>query len=140
VHPVERSVVVRRFEAFPDRSDKWLHFTRPPVPVVDLGGPMVIEGSQAARFSLRISHAGKPYSIDDIEMAQFLLFDGAGRLALKGDAEPADDGLWQVALSAEQVEKLGTGANTLEVAVSSRRVALPAFASHAFATVPARTR
>jgi peptide/nickel transport system substrate-binding protein len=136
VHPVERSIVVRRFEAFPDRADKWLHFTRPPVPDVDLDGPMVIQGTQPARFTVRISYGGKPYPAPDIDMAQFLLFDGAGRLASKGEAEPAGDGLWTVSLRAEQVAALGTGANTLEVAVSSRRVALPTFASHAFATVP----
>jgi peptide/nickel transport system substrate-binding protein len=27
VHPVERSVVIRRYDDFPDRSDKWLRFT-----------------------------------------------------------------------------------------------------------------
>jgi peptide/nickel transport system substrate-binding protein len=136
VHPVERSVVVRRFEAFPDRSDKWLHFTRPAVPNVDIAGPMVISGVEPAEFALRISYAGKPYPEEDIEMAQYLLFDATGRVALKGEAEPALNGVWRIALTADQVAALGTGANSLEVAVTSRRVALPAFASHAFATVP----
>ncbi|HVL56986.1 MAG TPA: ABC transporter substrate-binding protein [Burkholderiaceae bacterium] len=136
VHPVERSVVVQRFAEFPDAADKWLGFTRPPVPIVDVGGPLVIEGAQPARFTVTITDRGREYPGEDIEMVQFLLFDGSGRLSLKGDAEPSGGGFWRIALSGEQVAALGVGANTLEVAVSSRRVALPAFASHAFATVP----
>jgi peptide/nickel transport system permease protein len=44
-----------------------------------------------------------------------------------GLAHPADP---------DELADLGVGANSLEVAVTSSRVALPSFASHAFATVP----
>jgi peptide/nickel transport system substrate-binding protein len=136
VHPVERSVVIRRYEGFTDRADKWLRFTRPQIPEVDLAGPMVVTGAQKAEFVLRITHGGKPYPAAEIETAQFLLLDAAGRVALKGSAEQAQDGAWRITLKPDEVGALGTGANSLEVAVTSRRVALPAFASHAFATVP----
>jgi hypothetical protein len=66
---------------------------------------------------------------------QYLLFDGTGELVRKGDAERSATGSMAIRLTPVEWP-LGTGANSLEVAVTSRRVALPAFASHAFATVP----
>ena len=136
VHPVERSVVLRRFEDFPDPADKWLRFTRPEIPELDLSGPMMVETGNGVDFDLQITFAGEPYPAENIETVQFLLFDGDGELALKGEAEPEKAGLWVIRLTAEQLAALGIGANSMEVAVTSRRVALPAFASHAFATVP----
>lgn len=138
VHPVEQTVVVRRFEDFPDRADKWLRFTEPEIPVLDLDGPMVIELGEEAKFDLQVTFEGEPYAADDIEMVRYLLFDSEGELVQEGDVEPAGDGEWTIALSSEDLAKLGTGANSLEVAVSSQKVAMPIFATHAFATVPAR--
>lgn len=138
VHPVERSVVVRRYEAFTDPADKWLRFTQPAIPELELDGPLVVEIGEAVAIELRITLGGAPYPADAIESAQFLLFDGEGALTLRGQAQPAEPGVWRIDLHAQQIAALGAGANSLEVAVTSRQVALPAFASHAFATVPAR--
>jgi peptide/nickel transport system substrate-binding protein len=135
VHPVERSVVLRRFEDFPDRADKWLRFDEPRIPELDLDGPMIVRQGERAAFRLCVSFHGAPYPVGDIERARFLLFDGRGRLRGEGDAQPAPDGCWSVDLDAGQVAALGTGANSLEVAVTSTHVSLPAFATHAFATV-----
>jgi peptide/nickel transport system substrate-binding protein len=139
VHPVERSLVLRRFEDFPDPADKWLRFTRPEIPELTLDGPMMVEAGEDVTFDLEITFAGEPYPAEDIETVQYLLFDGEGALAQKGEAEPAAPGHWTIRLSAQQLAPLGTGANSMEVAVTSRRVALPAFATHAFATVPPGT-
>jgi peptide/nickel transport system substrate-binding protein len=76
------------------------------------------------------------YDADDIERARYMLFDSRDRLRFEGDAVSQGNGRWVVALSPEQIAELGTGANTLELAVTSRHVALPAFATQAFATVP----
>lgn len=138
VHAVERSLVLRRFEDFPDASDKWLRFTRAEIPELSLDGPLVVEQGEAAAFRLRITFEGEPYPSEDIEAVRYLLFDGSGELAVRGDAAPDDDGVWSVTLSRGQVEALGSGANSLEFAVTSHRVALPSFATHGFATVPAR--
>jgi len=70
---------------------------------------------------------------------QYLLFDGAGTLARRGSLPAAEDGIWRLRLEPEAIAALGTGANSIEFAVISRRVALPSFASHVFATLPART-
>lgn len=138
VHPVERTIVLRRFRDFPDMADKWLRFTRPEIPELDLIGPMVVEAGNAVEFELHITHEGDPYPDDAIDAVQFLLFDGSGELMLKQQAERATGDLWMIRLDPDQIAALGTGANSLEVAVTSNRVALLAFASHTFATVPAR--
>jgi peptide/nickel transport system substrate-binding protein len=138
VHPVERSVVIRRFPDFPDPATKWLRFTRPEIPELELDGPLVVSAGEAAEFELQITLGGEPYPAEAIEAVQYLLFDGVGELVLRGAAAPAEPGRWRIALDSEQLAQLGTGANSLEVAVTSRRVALPTFASQAFATVPAR--
>ncbi|MBX3705663.1 MAG: hypothetical protein KF911_03435 [Pseudomonadales bacterium] len=138
VHPVERSVVLRRFTDFPDRADKWLRFDRPRIPALELDGPMIVRSDEAPEFELCITFDDAPYPEADIERAAYLLFDGRGRLRLEGEAESVGDGCWRIVLAAEQIAALGTGANSLEVAVTSVRVSLPAFATHAFATVAAQ--
>ena len=137
VHAVERSLVLRRFEDFPDRSDKWLRFTHAEIPELSLDGPLVVEHDESAEFRLEITFEGEPYPADNIEAVRFLLFDGVGELAQRGEAEPTEiSGVWTIRLSPQQLSALGVGANSLELAVTTHRVALPSFASHAFATVP----
>ncbi len=138
VHPLERAIVLRRFEDFPDPSDKWLRFTQPAIPELELDGPMVVTSGESADFTLRVSFQGEPYPEDGIESVQYLLFDGTGSLARRGTLSPAGDGAWPLRLEPEELAALGSGANSLELAVISRLVALPSFASQVFATVPAR--
>lgn len=138
VYPVENVVIVRRFEDFPDPSGKWLRFSRPEIPVVELDGPVMVEQGDDAVFDLRILFDGETYPEEAIDAVQYMLFDGAGDLAQKGAAQRTADGRWTIVLSAEVLRGLGMGANSLEVAVTSDRVALPAFASHAFATISSR--
>ncbi|RTR05884.1 ABC transporter substrate-binding protein [Halomonas nitroreducens] len=142
VHPVAGSLVLERFRDFPDPADKWQGFTRPAIPELDLDGPLVTapdpaDGAGAATFRLAVTLEGKPYPPQAIDRVQFLLFDGRGTLVERGEAEPSGDpGRWRIAPSPATLAALGVGANRLEVAVTSHRVALPAFASHVFATVP----
>jgi peptide/nickel transport system substrate-binding protein len=151
VHPVAGSLVLERFADFPDPGDKWLGFSRPMIPELDLDGPLVVatspgtggalaagggEGREVADFRLALTFEGEPYPREAIEEIQYLLFDGRRELVGRGRAEPAGEGSWRIQLSHDDVAALGVGANSLELAVTSRRVALPAFASHVFATVP----
>ena len=48
----------------------------------------------------------------------------------------AADGKYTVTLSAEQTAKLEAGSNKIEVAVTSKAVSIPTFASFEFVTVP----
>lgn len=136
VYPVERIVVLRRYQDFPDPSDKWLRFTTPQIPELDLDGPVVVTAAAAAEFTLRVTFQGEPYPPEAIEEVHYLLFDGAGGLVRKEAVPPAEDGIWTIRLTPDDLTRLGSGANSLEVVVTSRRVALPTFASHVFATVP----
>jgi peptide/nickel transport system substrate-binding protein len=138
VHPIERSVVFRRFEAFDDPADKWLRFAAPRIPAVVVDGPMLVELGTQSVFEIDISFDGEPYPQEGIERARYLLFDARGQLVLEGDARPVAEGRWVVELDPEHLAQLGVGANSIEVAVTSTYVALPAFASHAFAVVPRR--
>jgi len=134
VHPLEGSIVLRRNEDFPDPADKWLRFLQPEIPELVMGGPILIKAGQPATFELQVTFQGQPYPQDAIDEVMFLLFDGDGKLSLKGKAEPSENGIWRVTLTARQITRLGAGANSLELAVKSNRVALPSFASHGFAT------
>ncbi|WP_163560044.1 ABC transporter substrate-binding protein [Halomonas sp. NO4] len=157
VHPVAGSLVLERFAAFPDPADKWLRFSQPMVPELDLEGPLVVESvspahrsalpdegdaqqdddeTSAVRFDLEITFQGEPYPREAIEEVQYLLFDGRGNLVARDEARPREAGRWRIALTPQTLARLGTGANSLEIAVTSQRVALPTFASHVFATVP----
>lgn len=152
VHPVAGSVVLRRFEGFRDPADRWLGLSTAPIPELVLDGPLVVEagearwrnglaaggaeGREAAEFRLTVTVEGAPYPDDALHEVNYLLFDGQGDLAHRGAAVSLGDGEWRVRLDAETLAGLGSGANSLELAVTSRRVALPAFASHVFATVP----
>ncbi len=136
VHPIERTVVLRRFADFRDPADKWLRFSEPQIPELLLDGPLVVEQQAGVEIGLGITFAGEPYPVDAIQAASFLLFDGKGELKEKGEAVWVEPGLWRITLGPEQISALGIGANSLEVAVTSTQVALPAFATHVFATVP----
>jgi peptide/nickel transport system substrate-binding protein len=136
VYPLERVLVLRRNEDFPDASDKWLRFTTPEIPELVLDGPMIVPADETAEFTLQVTFEGEPYPEEALDTLQYLLFDGTGELVRQGAARQVDDGLWRIRLAPDDLADLGVGANSLEVAVTSHRVALPSFASHAFATVP----
>ncbi|MFW5970091.1 MAG: ABC transporter substrate-binding protein [Halofilum sp. (in: g-proteobacteria)] len=138
VHPVEGSLVMRRDEDFPDRSDKWLRFTEPQIPVVSVEGPMTVATDEGAQFRVDIRDEGEPYPRSGIDTVEYLLLDPDGDVQSRGEADAVEgeDGFWQVSIPREHIEALGSGANRLEVTVKSNRVALPRFGSHAFATLP----
>jgi len=62
VHPVEKTVVLRRNEDFPDPATKWLDFSEPEIPELALNGPMMVRQGESARFSLDITFGGEPLS------------------------------------------------------------------------------
>jgi len=136
VHPVEGTLVLRRFEGHPDPADKWLRFSEPRIPEVAVDGPLIVEQGEPLTLEVSVTFGDTPYPVDEISSARFLLFDSDDELIRRGPLEPVADGRWQVRLAADELAALGTGANSLELAVTSERVALPAFATHAFATVP----
>ena len=135
VHPIEKNVVIRRFSRFPDESGKWLRFTGPRIPDVDVSGPTRVAIGEAAQFQVEVKFKGEPYAVDDVELARFLVQGARGELLTVADAQPVQDGIWQVTLTPEQTGALGIGSSSLEVVVVSKLVSIPSFARFSFVTV-----
>jgi len=133
VRTVERVVVLRRCETFPDPAAKYAQLGTPPVATVTVLGPTTVTRGQEAVFELQITFGDQPYPTADLEFVKYLLFDPTETLVTVGDADAEKDGLWTVRLSADATAKLPVGVNRLEVAVASRLVGKPSFAQFEFA-------
>jgi peptide/nickel transport system substrate-binding protein len=140
VHPVEKIVVIRRSESFLDRADKWVRFVEPQIADVEVSGPRIVKIGTPAVFQVQISFKGKPYAAKDLEFVRYMLFDSRGELLELANPEPAGDGTWRVVLSPKQTARLASGSNRLELAVTSRLVALPSFRTFRFVTVNEETK
>ena len=135
VHTVEKNLVIRRFDRFPDPPDKWELFNEPRIPEVDISGPVRIASGEAARFQVNVTFQGEPYAVDDVEFARFLVLDARGEPVTVADAQPTSDGVWEVKLTPEQTAGLEGGSTRLEVVVVSRLVSIPSFATFSFVTI-----
>ncbi|RMD67408.1 ABC transporter substrate-binding protein, partial [Candidatus Parcubacteria bacterium] len=137
VFPLEKTVVLKRYDAYPDPSDKWLGFGEPKLATVSVEGPARVSASAGeATFDVYVTFKDEPYPADEISGVKFLLFDSNGEVVASGDAELVEDGHYTVTLGADVLSGLGVGANRLEVAVTSIRVSIPALESVEFLSVP----
>ncbi len=136
--PIEGTVVLRRNRNFSDLAGKWGHFEEAAVPEPHLEGPEIVGIGEHISFDLRIEYHGQPYPSADLERIAYMLFDSGDRLIEQGEIPPehGDDGVWRISFDPRLTRELEIGANSLEVAVTSRLVALPSFVSRAFATIP----
>lgn len=132
--PVEKTVVLQRFEDHPDSADKWSGFSAPAIAEVLVDGSTRVAIGEEATFDVFVDFDGEPYAIDNIREVKYLLFNASGDVAESGNAEAIEDGLWQVTLSAETTGALEAGSNRLEVIVISNLVALPSFTDLQFVT------
>lgn len=132
--PVEKTVVLQRFEDHPDSADKWSGFSAPAIAEVLVDGSTRVAIGEEATFDVFVDFDGEPYAIDNIREVKYLLFNASGVVAESGNAEAIEDGLWQVTLSAETTGALEAGSNRLEVIVISNLVALPSFTDLQFVT------
>lgn len=135
--PVEGSVVLKRFEEYPDDPEKWMRFSEPQIANVVVSGDTRVPIGDEAVYDIFVTFKGEPYAADGIEGVKYLVFDARGELAFSGEAEMTkEEGLWQVVLSPEETAQLETGANRLEIAVVPLLVSVPTFGSVEFVTVP----
>jgi peptide/nickel transport system substrate-binding protein len=133
--PVEGSITLSRYEAFPDPADKWDRFGEPALAEVELDGPGQVTIGAEAVYDVFVTFKGEPYMAADINSVKFLAFDATGTLVGTGDAVFVADGQYTVTLSADITALLTEGAGKIEVAVSSKIVALPGLASVEFIAV-----
>jgi peptide/nickel transport system substrate-binding protein len=136
VNAVEGSVVAKRFEDFPDPSDKWSRFGEPMLAVVDVLGPGEASQSTDASFDAFISFKDAPYPQAEINSVSYLVYDAEGLLVLDGNAEFISEGQYSATLTAAQLAQLSTGSAKIEFVVASRAVAIPTFAGFEFVVSP----
>jgi peptide/nickel transport system substrate-binding protein len=135
VHPVEKIVVIRRSETFADPADKWVRFVEPKIADVEVSGPRIVKVGIPAEFQVHVTFQGKPYPAEDLEFVRYMLFDSRGQLIELANPEFVGDGTWRIVLNPKQIARLSSGSNRLELAVTSRLVALPSFKTFRFVTV-----
>jgi peptide/nickel transport system substrate-binding protein len=135
-YPVEKIVHLKRFPEFPDLAEKWVGFVEPRIAEAVVSGPSTVSIGKEATFDIEVTFKAEPYPVADVGFVKYLLIDAEGKVALVGEAEAIEDGLWKVTLTAEETKGLIAGSNRLEVAVSPLVVAIPSFASFEFVTVP----
>jgi peptide/nickel transport system substrate-binding protein len=132
VFPVEGTVITRNYPNYIDKSDRWSGFTTPKVAEAEVDGPGRVDIGAETSFDVFVDFQDQPYPLADISAVSYLLFDSGGELIGTGEAEPVEDGLFQVTLPADQTALLKTGASKLEVIVVSKAVAIPTFAAFEF--------
>ncbi len=132
--PVEGTLILQRFEGYPDLASKWARFGEAPIPEVLVDGPGSVDIGSEATFDVFVDFKGEPYAIGDIDMVKFLVFDATGELAFQGDAEAVEDGYWQVVVSADMSAELAAGSNRLAVIVVSKRALIPITETMEFVT------
>ncbi|MFW6279971.1 MAG: ABC transporter substrate-binding protein, partial [Planctomycetota bacterium] len=137
VHTREGVLELQKFEDYTDSSEKWLRFVEPSVPEIDVGAEnRRVPIGERIEFEIEIMDEDNPYPADDIESVRYLVFDGEDRLVIQGDAEHVEDNRWRVILEGEATGELEPGSNQLRVAVTSLKVAIPAFETYRFISVP----
>jgi peptide/nickel transport system substrate-binding protein len=134
--PVERTMVLKRFQQYPDLAAKWDRFSEPRLATVEVTGPSSVTIGKEAAFDVLITFKDQPYAVADVVQVKYLVLDATGQIAATGVAEAVADGQWKVTLAADVTSKLAAGSNRLEIAVVPKVVALPAFGSVQFVTAP----
>ena len=135
VFTTEGNAVLKRNENFPDLADKWSRFSEAKVAVVDLSGDGQVTAGQEATFDVFVTYNDEPYAGADIDSVKYLVFNSNNELVATGDAEFVADGQYSVTLGADITGGFEAGANRIEVAVVSKLVSIPSFASFEFVTV-----
>ncbi len=137
VYPVEQTMTLTRYAAYPDPADRWSGFGTPMIAEVTVTGPNQVTIGQEATFDVAVTFAGAPYPQADIASVKYLVFDAQGTLIASADATFVSDGQYQVVLSADVTDQLTAGGGKIEAIISSNAVGLPTFASFEFiATAP----
>ncbi|MCJ7738905.1 MAG: ABC transporter substrate-binding protein [Anaerolineae bacterium] len=126
VFPVEGTLILQHNPDYPDNADRWSQFSEAPVPTVLLDGPGQVGIGEEAVYDVFVDlEEGVPYPIEDISIAQYLVFDATGALAFTGDATAVEDGYWQVTLGSDITGELEAGSNRLAIIVVSKNALVP---------------
>jgi peptide/nickel transport system substrate-binding protein len=134
VFPVEGTVTLKYFADFPDVADRWAGFGKPMMASAVVEGPGIVKAGEEATFDVMITTEDAPYPLADLQSVTYWVTDAKGELVAQGNAEAVEDGKYKVVLPTDVTSKLTAGSNKLSVAVSSKVVSIPAFATVEFVT------
>ncbi len=129
------SLTLSRNPDYADSADKWAGFGTPMIAEVTVDGAGQVQIGKEASFDVYVTFEGQPYPADKIDAVKFLLYNAKGELVFVGEGVAAD-GKYTITLTADQTSKLEAGSNKIEVAVTSKAVSIPTFASFEFVTAP----
>jgi peptide/nickel transport system substrate-binding protein len=132
--PAEGTLILQRYDAYPDPADKWAGFDEPPLPVIKVDGPERVKIDEEAVYDIFATFDEKPYTVSDMKMVKLLVFDATGELAHVGEAAGVEDGYWQATLGADVTGGLEAGANQLVIVALSNRAVIPVTATFEFVT------
>jgi peptide/nickel transport system substrate-binding protein len=132
--PVEGTIILQRYEAYPDMATKWDRFATAPIPDVVVDGPGQVTIGDEAKYDIYVTLDEAPYPVNDISIAKYLVFDATGNLVQSGDAESVEAGRWQVVLTSDVTGALEAGSNQLAVVIVSKRALVPVMDTLQFVT------
>jgi peptide/nickel transport system substrate-binding protein len=132
--PIEKTLTLRRFEAYPDPASKWAGFGAPMIAVVEVDGPGQVKIGDEATYDVFVTFEDKPYPAAQVDAVKYLVFDSAGATVAIGDATAAEEGHYTVTLSKDVTSKLAAGSNKLEVVFTSKAVSIPTITDYEFVT------
>ncbi|MBN2387573.1 MAG: hypothetical protein JXB85_11180 [Anaerolineales bacterium] len=135
VYPVEMTLTVSRYEAYPDLAERWSGFGAPKIAVADVTGPAQVIIGEEALFDVYVTFDDAPYPAAEIANVSFLAFNAQGVLIGSGDAVLVADGEYQITLPADVSSQLTAGGSKIEVIIVSNMVGLPTFATYEFVAV-----
>lgn len=132
VFPVEGTVTIKYFTDFPDMADKWSGFGEPMMASATVEGPGIVKAGEEAAFDVMITFKDMPYPNADLQNVTYWVTDAQDNVISQGVADAVEDGHYTVVLSPDVTKTLVSGSNRLSIAVTSKVVSIPAFASIEF--------
>jgi len=123
VDPTAKIVVLKANREFLDPADKWLRFSKPMIPEVEIPSIPTIVPGLSAEIPVSITFEGEPYRIADISSVKYIVTSPA--VTIVGEAEPIEDGEWNIVLKPEETALLPAGTVDIDVLVVSKLVGMP---------------
>jgi peptide/nickel transport system substrate-binding protein len=131
VFPVEKTITVSRYENYLFPADQFANFGEPKIATASVEGPTSVKAGEEATFDVAVNFNEDPYPTADVEKIAYMVFNANNEVVATGEAKNVSDGQYQIVLSKEDTAKLDA-ASKLSVAVSSKVVSIPAFATAEF--------
>src|SRR5690625_2128651 len=113
VFPVEQSLVLKRFEDYPDPADRWDIIAEPMFAEVDVEGPARVSQGGRALFDVWVTFDGMAYPSDLISEVTYVVVNSEGEVAFSGEASFVAEGLYEIELTAQATEALTLGGSQM---------------------------